>query len=843
MSKTKESLSAAIAACQPFGPSKPGARRKRLRASLLRDVLIEGPAERRARLHLRNCEISGELDLAGLTIAPRLHFESCVFEGPIELEQARVQDLEVIDCELLEDLNGHHLEVEWDLLIVETKLKRLSLRNSRVGGSLSLAHSEFEGAHESDGAAIDAQQIEVGGLMTCDEAEVRGEFSMPGARVHGPLSLEGMKIEAASRKEVRNFHADSAEINGFVHADRLQSDAEVRLCGVKVGGQFTIRHAKISGGLMMIGAAIGADALFEDAELKNRDGMALRAETLKVIGSLALTGEFSAEGDLGLAASSIGGALTLRGEVTGRMVLLGANIAGQLQLREAVLTNAHGLALVANALSAEGGLIASGSLTVSGGIALRNARFGGPFRVENVTLTSRKGPALQADGISVEGPMFWLGDCRVSGEMRLAGASITEALAIAALRLERGGLLLRDAVIGADLLLGGSKLLNEDGSSLNAARVKVSGSLMTGEGFESGEMVFVGSHFGAFSVKGAILSASGHQKTALNCDGMVVEGNFNGDELSTEGAVKVGGVTVGGQMAFRGATLRNPLGPALSAERIEAAHGVYLEKGFDATGEVRLDGARIHNQLCIIDARLEGGRQDALSLRLARVDELVLLPERIAGPVDLREVEAQSLRDVHRGELLGIAEGQMRMDGFSYRTLQEPLDAKRRKAWIECSQQDRFYPGVYSELVAALRRIGHNRDARRVSYYRERQAHQQLGRFNPMRAWYEFLRLTIGYGYYNALALVWLIALIVVGGLLFGSHEGDFTNLVKEPPDLEVWLYSIDATVPILDIGQQHAWAAEGCMAWLSTGLSIAGYALVSAVIAASAGLLNRGQE
>lgn len=246
-------------------------------------------------------------------------------------------------------------------------------------------------------------------------------------------------------------------------------------------------------------------------------------------------------------------------------------------------------------------------------------------------------------------------------------------------------MLLQDASIGGDLLLQQTKILNDDGISLRGARLKVRGAVVASEGFESGEIVFLGGRFGSLVMTEANLTVSQRPGTALRCDSIVVDGNVACNELKTDGEVRLSGAVVGGQVTLLNATLRNSVGAALSAERIAVSHGMYLSSGFDARGEVQLEGAQIHGRLSLDGARLTGG--PALSLRAAKVDELRLLADRIAGSVDMRQAEVEILCDTRDGKLIGLAEGAMRLEGFSYRSLHEPLDAKQRKVWLERSQE------------------------------------------------------------------------------------------------------------------------------------------------------------
>lgn len=56
------------------------------------------------------------------------------------------------------------------------------------------------------------------------------------------------------------------------------------------------------------------------------------------------------------------------------------------------------------------------------------------------------------------------------------------------------------------------------------------------------------------------------------------------------------GARITGQLIFNGATLTNPDGTALAADRLTVNGDMLCRDGFTATGEVRLPGAHITSQ-------------------------------------------------------------------------------------------------------------------------------------------------------------------------------------------------------------------------------------------------------
>ena len=86
---------------------------------------------------------------------------------------------------------------------------------------------------------------------------------------------------------------------------------------------------------------------------------------------------------------------------------------------------------------------------------------------------------------------------------------------------------------------------------------------------------------------------------------------------ASDGAVRLLGAHIGGQLDCTGATLRNDSGPALVADSLQVGQDMFLRGGFTATGTgelgaVRLLGAHIGGQLDCTGADLRNDSGPAL---------------------------------------------------------------------------------------------------------------------------------------------------------------------------------------------------------------------------------------
>jgi hypothetical protein len=528
------------------------------------------------------------------------------------------------------------------------------------------------------------------------------------------------------------------------------------------------------------------------------------------------------------------------------VVLSGATIGGQLSLGAATLTGREEedgsmtAALGGDGVEVPGGVFCRG-LSATGEVRLLGARIGRLVLVEGKLeghrdKTGAMRPAVNGTELEVKGAMF-CARLVAHGEVRMIGAKVG------------GQLLLEEATL--DDARGESDLAMP---ALNLSAVEVTGGLFCRRLSATGEVRMRGIKVGVqLSMEGAKLEShhdeQGTQMPALDADGADVAGALLWRKLSTKGEVRLVAARIGLQLAMEGAKLEahrdgdGIAGSALLADRIEVAGGVFC-RDLTTIGELRLTGARIGGQLSIGNVSLDatGAQRYGLSLNGTTADELILAPNRTNGVIDLRGTEVRTLWDAIDGRFAGQLPERLLLERFKYESLREPLDAKKRLEWVARSQRDNHIPGVYAELADAFRRIGRRADARRVGIANERRARKDSPWWSPRGLWSDLLFVTVGYGYRNWLALLWLLVPIGLGTAAFSICRGSFTHSGQDPPHLVPPLYAIDATIPILELGQTRWWSATEGLAWVELGLAVLGYALVAAVIAAAAGLFNRDQ-
>ncbi len=357
---------------------------------------------------------------------------------------------------------------------------------------------------------------------------------------------------------------------------------------------------------------------------------------------------------------------------------------------------------------------------------------------------------------------------------------------------------------------------------------------------------------GQLSVNSTKLKAlkSGDGKVAgpaFNADRVEVSGGMFCDGMESEGEVRLLGAKVG-ELSVERAKLKSlkdeegkGMRPALNADRVRVSGSMFC-RGMETEGEVRLLGAKVGGQLSMREASLTATADDKCGLKLigAEVDELILAFKEVDGVVDVTDAKVRSLWDAEYGEFSGQHPPALRLQGFRYESLREPLSAEQRLEWIDRSQQGQHQPGVYAELAEAYRRIGHRADARAIGIASERRGREDGTLVKKIWSW--LLWKSVRYGYENWRAAAGLVIVITIGSILFWVAECRFVETVREPPGLSPFIYATDVAIPVLDVGQTRTWAADGWLEWVELVLAISGYAFVAAVIAGLAGIFNRDQ-
>jgi hypothetical protein len=498
------------------------------------------------------------------------------------------------------------------------------------------------------------------------------------------------------------------------------------------------------------------------------------------------------------------------------LLLDGCSVDQPVNLKEAWagairLPGSHVPGISADQLHTEGNLELNSGFTASAEIGLSGAHIGGRLDLSAATVTSPSGPAVDADGLTVEQSMSADG-FTAHGEVRLSGAHIGGRLGLDNARLDGAG----GPALGADGLTVRLSMFCRDGFTAH-------GEVRLRTAQIGGQLNFIGA---------SLTSPGGRALAAL---GLTVGQDMFCHRLSAEGEIRMTGARIGGQLDFSGASLTNPGGYALAARGLTVGQDIYFTDGFTAGGQVQLRGARIGGRLDFAGASLADPGGQAVSLEGVSAAALCLLPRTPPdGVVDLTNARAGSFYDDQ-----ATWPAAMRLRGFAYDKLEnDAVSVTDRLAWLGRSEGG-YIPGLYDQLAGAYRRAGRVAAARRTGVAKD------LGRRSeltwPGKAWNSLLYVTVGYGYRNWLAGVWLGVLLVLGSLVFASaYPSHMHRAAPVVPAFQPVIYALDVLLPIVNLGQRQAWVPQGlalACSWLLTG---AGWVLTTAVVAGLTNALKR---
>jgi hypothetical protein len=810
-----------------------------LSATLLREVVLRDQPPGARWLWLRSVHIDGALDLRACEIGLQLRLEGCTFSEGLDLRQLKAPNVTFQNCVFEKGVQAQQLEIHWNLVMEGCTAKEgIDLENTVIGGFLSLNATKVwkPAGHNGGSLNLGAASIQRG--LLCRQLEATGPVILMDAKVGRQVAMNDVRVEAAEEDPQRiSLYADRLNVEGGFFFPGAKFVGGIRLSGATIGGQLVLRKASLevlrdegaqealsadgitisadlvaqeltaSGEIRMLGATIGGGASLARSRLNSvdADDIAFSADRLRLSEGFNFQ-QAEVNGEIRLLASRIGGQMNLRqAQVISRLKPDGSMDAVSLDTAEIT-----------------GDLICSQSKIV-GTMRLPGAKLRGDLRLNGAELKSGEtADALAGDEMEVAGNVLCDG-LSSGGEIRFAGCTIS------------GGVLLQQANLSAGdhanaLVLDGGTI----GQGIIAIELKAKGEVR----MIDTEVV------GNVSLRQAELSEPDDypDADAISLDNSEIKGSLLCEKAVVAGSMRLPHLSVRGHVSLEGAVLNSPPAQeALLADGLTVTASVQLNM-LDSRGTVRLNGATIDGQLALVDAQLASSSSNlpALTLIGARIDQLVLAPGSTQGAIDLRQVNVRSLWDAQDGAFIRDLPDELLLDGLTYQSIREPLPAKDRLGWLAIAQKQRFYPGSYLELAKFYNRVGLSSDARRVLIARERRATKEVSKWSPRRTWRNFLWVTIGNGYRNWLAGLWLLGVVAAGTLAFAMSEGDLVPLHADHPDFNPFLYAIDVTIPVLDLGQQSSWAANGAMAWVVLALSVSGYALATAVIAAAAGLLDR---
>jgi hypothetical protein len=695
----------------------------------------------------------------------------------------------------------------------------------------------------------------------CDNAAI-GTLTDCG---EGPFDLSNMRTWSSERT-VR-----SEILERLLTAEDWPVAAKgIRLRGVRVIGQVDLEGATLRCPLIL-------DSCYFDANLPVRINYGAASIVALTRCHLAgLSGDGLEARSLDLSGSTFTTAVELRG----------ANIAGRFDCQGTTFSGRDddGNAMVADQLRVGGDARLDEGFVANGAVRLVGADIIGQFSCRGARLTGsdKNGWALVADGVTVGGGAF-LDRLSAAATVRLLGADITAQISC------------RDARLSSR---------DDYGDALAADGMKVKGSVfLYGLSTTRGAIRLSGANIvGPLACTDAQLNGRDMAGNAFIADRMTVGSgaSFNG-RFTADGAVRLAGANITGQLVFRNAriTRSDDQDDALAAYGAKVSDTVFLDGGFAAVGAVSFVSARLDGSIEFKPMALAGDGQVALDMSGARVaGGFWWAPSApVTGRVDLEGAAFGELADdwgAERAQANGYwpTAGLLRLNGLIYDRLggDRQASTKQRLEWIRsqysnyiskatvlwtnglmarpviiarplstAAQGDRrFTPEPYEQLVKVYRQAGKGRDARDVAVARraDERRYGDLDAYSKAGNWFFDKTIKFGYQTWRAgagLALVFLVFLvlsifaqyhhaIVPTGNIVGIHPIPVAN--KCTPSYPCFYplgYAIDVVIPVINVHQAEFWSLYGWQ-WVALGwaATVLGWAAVTLLVVGYTGLVRQ---
>ncbi|MEV7726839.1 membrane-associated oxidoreductase [Streptomyces sp. NPDC087917] len=414
---------------------------------------------------------------------------------------------------------------------------------------------------------------------------------------------------------------------------------------------------------------------------------------------------------------------------------------------------------------------------------------------------------------------------RITGVLDLGHATIEAAVLLGHCRFDEVpdlyGARLRQLDLSGSVLPG-----------LTAGTLRVEGVLRLTDCRVRGPVRLGGARIsGALFMERAQFTATDDSEPALQLNQAVLGADVWAPEMRARGQVRLTGASVTGRINIQDAVLDRPGGTALDAQNLGVGAHVRARR-LRARGRIELRGSRIAGRLDLLQARLSHPGDTALRASSCVIGELWLLDgARIEGALNLRRSHLEVLNLDPR-----MLPDRVHLAHLTYTALTPHEPAASRLPMLE-RDGERFEPHGYAQLAAAYRQVGDDDAARLVQLAGQRRRRAALAWYG--RLWGRLQDATVGYGFRPMRAAGWLAALLAVGSIAYGLHHPRPVK-ANETPDFNPVFYTLDLLLPIINFGQESAFAPQGPYQWLSYALVITGWILATTVVAGVTRAINR---
>jgi len=309
------------------------------------------------------------------------------------------------------------------------------------------------------------------------------------------------------------------------------------------------------------------------------------------------------------------------------------------------------------------------------------------------------------------------------------------------------------------------------------------------------------------------LDMGGSWTGPINANSAVVKRDvFFRRGFRADGEVLLSGAQIAGDLEFSGGSVVNKQGGAINADYVSVGGAIMLQSGtelvrgattpFRAEGAVRLLGATVGGDVVCDGGEFINPGGTAIELERAVVKGAVFFRHkfRCDGLIDLRDCAANRFVD---DPAAWPARGKLLLDGFAYNSI-TPNDVSKRLDWLDLDTSGS--PQPYRQLAKVLQDSGNTAGATLVLKTME----AKLAAKNDWPP-FRLLKSSVGYGYNPENAIWGLLLVTGFGWLLYWRcrRMGVMvpTDKDAEPhPPFNPFVYSLENTFPLVKLGQTAKW-------------------------------------
>jgi len=673
-------------------------------------------------------------------------------------------------------------------------------------------------------------------------AVIVGELDLDAANLHIPLVLEKCVLEepmSIDRATVMHLSLTGSHIPRL-SAEDLQSTTSVDLGGITCPGGISLRGASVGGFLSLANASLGEpDGRYDTVVVLQATGLhvardldlsevtafgSVTIDRAKVEGNFNCTGarfsasdpgEQSATRALSAVGCAIGGDADLTGvEAVGEVVLTNANIAGG-------LVCAHTrLSLRADEMARQLG---------SHGLRLLRIKMAKTeYEKTQIVLEDDPEPEIPPADVPNEQtePDHPAASDDAPPVFDLRGADVGGTVSMRDGFMAAGEVRLVGARIGLDLWCTDAVMVNVGRVALNAQGLEVNGNVLFHTGLVvRGEACLLGARISG-QLDSHRASFTNENGFALRAHSLTVGGTMAfHDGAAAVGEANLSGSDIGGDLDCRGANFDNPDGQAFSLQGARV-RGTFFWGPFGVKPGSTTDYF-LFGDFNTLYADPPAGRVDFTGARVGILDDHWSAWE---GNPDLK-------LDGFVYDLLGdgAAHQSYRVRWLAERARQRPeIDQRTREALSQAVSNlpdydyGSYNPQVFEQLATVYDRMGNDAASRSIRIEKQRAARDsgRLGRGERLAN--VLLDRTIRYGWEPWRVVVFGLAIVFFGALLFGSvGAAGFQSQGQRSPgaagSFQAVAYSLDVFLPVIDLGQGDDWVPKTTVVFRPFGWSTSG--------------------